>query len=92
VPPSPPSATAGPDGLTAEEEATLASLQEKVARAAAGEGAVELRITPESGHSSMHYGGITLTQDGWTAVPASRAGDLATAADNAGVTITQKEG
>jgi hypothetical protein len=75
-------------GLSPAEEAELLKLQGKAARAAAGKGAVQMRISSE--HSELHYGMIMLTKE-WTTVPAPLVGPLTTAAAIAEVGIEQKE-
>jgi len=88
VVPAPAPAPGPGAGLTAAEEAQLAKLQAKAASAVASGAKVHMRITSE--HSSMTFGGFTLTPD-FRPVPPHLAGPMTTAADDAGVTIEQKE-
>ena len=77
-----------PSGLTPDEEAQLGRLLAK--RSASEEGGTErLRISPESGHSSMEFGGVTVRSD-WTDVPARLVPHLFNAAADAGVTIERE--
>jgi hypothetical protein len=77
-----------PDDLTPDEERTLSELLEK-RQAAKKPGTLQLRV--EGSHSAMIHGGVTVGND-WTDVPEHMVAALFTAADNAGVTLTQKEG
>jgi hypothetical protein len=79
----------GSSGLTADEESTLAELQAKAARAAAGDDVVEVRLDHPPG-TEMQYGGHKIGTD-WTTVPSAMLGPLTTAAADGGVTLVQKE-
>ena len=79
---SPPS---GP--LSADEERQLGKLLERRAAAQRGEH-VQLKV--EEPHTSLTFGGVTVTTDP-TPVPAARVPDFMQAAAEAGVTVTRQE-
>jgi hypothetical protein len=81
-----PAAEPAPDGLTAAEESELGRLLAKRDAALDAE-AIRLKVEPP--HSELTHGGVTVTSE-FTSVPAGRAAAILTAADEAGVKITQE--
>jgi len=73
--------------LNAQEQAYLGKLLARQAAAAAGAGAVQMKV--EGDHESLSYGGVTVGTE-FTTVPAALVAPLLEAAADAGVTITQE--
>lgn len=78
----------GVDVLSPDEESELARLQAKAAKQSAGAGAMLMKVEPP--HSEVTFGGVTVGTD-FTLVPAHMAANVASAAAEAGVKITQKD-
>ena len=88
APAAAPAAAAAPE-LTAAEANQLTKLLAKRDAALVAEGAaVMLKVEPP--HGSLSHGGVTVTTE-FTSVPAGMAAAVLTAADEAGVKITQQE-
>lgn len=88
--PGPPAAPApepaGP--LTPAEEIELGELIIRRDEAEAGADAQQMKVEPP--HASISYGGVTVGTE-YTTVPGHMVAGIATAADEAGVTITIQE-